>query len=225
MQPLQPHRSSLRVTPEELVRSFAEGTGKIVLLYGDRLIFRFSLMMAARAMRGGAMIAVVDGCNRFDVHVLAMYARTHHIDPDAFLRKIFVSRGFTCYQIEAAVANRLPHILSSIGSSTAMIFGLLDTLYDEQAKLHEVQQILERLLVSFQKMKADHISLLLTCSEWKVRPEERNQLFTRLKAGSDYVYRFTLNEEQMPALFLESSNQNIKGMYGKNGTDIHKSHR
>ena len=225
MQPLSPYRSPVQVSPEELTRSFAERKGKIVVLYGDAMIFRFSLMMAARAMRDGTMVAVVDGCNRFDVHALARYARRHRIDPDAFLRRIMISRGFTCYQIEAAVAGRLPQVLNSIGSSTAMIFGLLDTLYDEQAKLHEVQQILERLLLSFQKMKADNISLLLTCSDWKVYPQERNELFSRLKAGADHIYRLTVNEHNAPALFREPGTTNVKVSYGKNSTDIHEHYR
>jgi len=213
--------SLVAVRPEALINTFAERGGKIVLLYGDSLTFRFSLMMAARAMKSGAMIAVVDGCNRFDVHLLATYARKHRIDPNAFLRRIVVSRGFTCYQIEAAIANRLEGVLSRIGSSTAMIFGILDTMYDEQAKLHEVQQILDRLLASLHRMKGENISVLLACTEWKVFPQERNRLFARLKAGSDHVYRFTMNEKNLPALYLESMHDS----HGTNSTDIHQHHR
>jgi hypothetical protein len=102
-----------------------------------------------------------------------------------------------------------------------MIFGILDTMYDEQAKLHEVQQILGRLLSSLQRMKAENISLLLACTEWKVFPQERNQLFARLKAGSDHVYRFTVNEHNLPALYLES----MHGSHGTNSTDIYQHHR
>ncbi len=209
--------SLVPVLPETLANTFAERKGKIVLLYGGAPTFRFALMMAARAMKSGGMVAVVDGCNRFDVHALATYARKHRIDPDAFLRRIIVSRGFTCYQIEAAIANRLSLALGRIGSSTAMIFGILDTLYDEQAKLREVQQILERLLVSMQEMKARNISILLACSDWKVFPQERNQLLARLKVGSDHVYRFTVNEQNIPGLFLESPSLRVQAP--RNGDD------
>jgi hypothetical protein len=81
-----------------IVRAFAEKPGKVFLLYGERAIFQLSLQMAAQSMAGGKPIAVVDGCNRFDVHALSRFARARKIDPNKFLGRIFISRGFTCYR-------------------------------------------------------------------------------------------------------------------------------
>lgn len=191
------------IPSQTLVRSFEEPSGKVYLLYGESPIFRLSLMMAAHALKNGSSIAVVDGCNRFDAHSIARFARERRKDPSEFLNRIFVSRGFTCYQMEAAITNRLPSFLERIGSRTAIIFGLLDTFYDEQAPLREVQQILQRVLGSLREMKDGGISILLACTEWNVRPQERNRLFTTLKQGMDRVYRLDLNEENRPLLFLE----------------------
>ncbi len=188
----------------ESIPSGADKPGKIFLLYGERPIFQLSLQMAAHAMAGGKPIAVVDGCNRFDVHALSRFARTRKIDPNKFLNRIFISRGFTCYQMEQAIAHKLPAFLTTIHSNTALVFGLLDTFYDEQASLREVRQILQRLLGSFQKMKSTGISLLLVCLERTVAPQERNQLFTTLKNGVDRVYKLDTNERGTLQLFLES---------------------
>jgi len=65
--------------------------------------------------------------------------------------------------MEQAIAHKLPAFLSTIHSNTALVFGLLDTFYDEQASLREVRQILQRLLGSFQEMKSKGVSLLLVC--------------------------------------------------------------
>jgi hypothetical protein len=138
--------------------------------------------------------------------------------------------------MEQAIAHKLPAFLTSIQSNTALIFGLLDTFYDEQASLREVQQILHRLLGSFQKMKASGVSLLLACSERKVEPQERNQLFTTLKTGVDRVYKLDTDEHGAMKLFLESqrveqlpraSHLIKKGEYlhGTNRTNLHKSDR
>jgi hypothetical protein len=148
--------------------------------------------------------------------------------------------------MEQAIANRLPAFLETIHSNTAMIFGLLDTFYDEQAPFREVQQILRRLLLVLQGMKADGISLLLTCTEWNVLPKERNQLFATLKSGMDRVYRLELDEAQGPQLFLEraagstvplmltgrggfhtSSYRHGKGedLYGTHGSDVYEHYR
>ncbi|MCX6133142.1 MAG: hypothetical protein NTU47_04930 [Ignavibacteriales bacterium] len=191
------------IASQALVQSFVAPPGKVCLLYGDKFIFNLSLRMAAHAMTQGSSVAVVDGCNRFNVHLLSRFARERRIDPDEFLRRIFISRGFTCYQMEQAVSARLPLFLESIGSNIAMIFGLLDTFYDEQASFREVQQILRRLLGTLQDIKGNGVSVLLACTEWNVLPKERNQLFTTLKTGMDTIYRLTDDGTNRPVVLLE----------------------
>ncbi len=200
---LPPADERRTVASQTLVQSFVAPPGKVCLLYGDDLVFQFSLRMAAYAMTQGESIAVVDGCNRFNVHLLSRFARERRIDPDEFLRRIYVSRGFTCYQMEQAVSRRLPPFLESINSNIAMIFGLLDTFYDEQASFREVQQILRRLLGTFTEIRKNGVSLLLACTEWNVLPKERNQLFATLKTGADSVYRLTIGDDHKPMVFLE----------------------
>jgi hypothetical protein len=234
--PLPPHEFSadaVSVRSEGMIRSFAEKPGKIYLLYGERPIFQLSLQMAAHTMAEGNSLAVVDGCNRFDVHALSRFARMKKIDPNKFLSRIFISRGFTCYQMEQAIVHKLPAFLTAVHAKTALIFGLLDTFYDEQAQLREVQQILQRVLVSFQNMKATGSSLLLVCLERTVAPPERNRLFTTLKSGVDRVYKLDANEQGKLQLFLESqqTTPDVHCMnrgettYGTNCTNLHQPDR
>jgi len=227
------HDNAAAAGPNSIIRAFAEKPGKVFLLYGERPIFQLSLQMAAHAMADGNSIAVVDGCNRFDVHALSRFARARKIDPNKFLNRIFISRGFTCYQMEQAIVRKLPSFLPTIHSQTALIFGLLDTFYDEQAQLREVQQILQRLLVSFQNMKRTGASLLLVCLERTVAPPERNQLFATLKKGVDRVYKLDTNERGTPQLYWESQQaapavQRIargETTYGTDGTNLHQPDR
>jgi hypothetical protein len=180
---------------DSIVHSFPQPPGKVVLLHGDRDIFPFALTMAAQAMRKGMPIAVVDGANRFDVHLLARFARERRMNPDAFLQQIYISRGFTCYQMEQAIVGRLPAFLKRIGSTVGMVFGLLDTFYDEQAPLREVQQILARVRMALTGMKNDGMSILVVCREQRVAPEERNRLFTTLQRSVDVSYQLTGGKE------------------------------
>ncbi len=186
---------------------------KHIFLYGDKPIFLLSLRMAAYGIAGGSSVAVVDGCNRFNVHFLSQFARERRLNIDDFLHRIYVSRGFTCYQMEQAIVYRLPSFLGTINSRTAMIFGLLDTFYDQQASLREVQQILHRVVGALREMKAEGISVLLVCRNLNVLPKERNELFTTLQAGVDTIYRLR-SDGDVPKLFLE------KGVIddGANGT-------
>jgi hypothetical protein len=209
---------------EQFVQTFVKPPGKLCLLYGTRDsgdIFSLSLRIAAEAMLRGSSIAVVDGCNRFNVHLLARFARERRIDPNAFLQRIFISRGFTCYQIEQAVSARLPAFLKSIGSETAMVFGLLDTLYDEQAPFREVQQILRRVLQGLQTMKHEGHSVLLTSTAWNVMPKERNNLFATLQNDMDTIYQLRADTTTNSHLIQR------KGAFphGTNRADIHQHHR
>jgi len=204
-------RAPVLVPPGTLTQSFAKPPGKVYLLYGDDRIFPISLTMAAHAMARGSSVAVVDGCNQFNVHLISRFARERKINPEKLLKRIFISRGFTCYQMEQAVTNRLPAFLGTIHSSTAMIFGLLDTFFDEQASLREVQQILQRVLVSLNAMKTDGVSVLVVCHAYNVLPEERNRLFTTLKTGMDRVYRLEVDENNQSKLFLEQAQPPVAG--------------
>ena len=195
--------ASFPVSQQALMQPFTQPYGKVYLLYGDTLVFRLSMLAAARSLSQGASIAVIDGCNRFDVHAVTRFAREHGFDPDLLLQRIFVSRGFTCYQMEAALTEKLPAFFERTNAQTGMVFGLLDTFYDEQAPLREVRQILERVLHALQAMKDRNISLLFTCTEWNVLPRERNMLFGTLKKAMDRVYHLTIDTEQRPKLFLE----------------------
>jgi hypothetical protein len=191
------------ITSRALVQSFIRPEGKIFLIYGDRIVFRLSMIMASQMLSRGVLLAVIDGCNGFDVHTITKFAREKRLDPDILLNRIFISRGFTCYQMEAAITNRLPVFLNANNSRAGMVLGLLDTFYDEQVSSREVQQILARVLLALQKIKKNGVSILLVCYEWNVMSAERNTLFGRLKESADNVYRLTLDEAQKPQLYLE----------------------
>jgi hypothetical protein len=205
---------------QTMVQHFAAPPGKTYLLYGDKPIFMLSLRMAAYGMASGSPVAVVDGCNRFDVHFLSRFARERKLNIDDFLHRIFISRGFTCYQMEQAIVHRLPSFLGTIDSRTAMIFGLLDTFYDQQASLREVRQILHRVVAALQEMKAGGVSVLLACTKWNVLPKERNELFATLQSGVDTIYRLKM-DNNIPKLYLE------KGVLGDgtNSTNLHQYYR
>ncbi|MGB2866961.1 MAG: hypothetical protein WBD36_00795 [Bacteroidota bacterium] len=209
------------ISSDNLAGLFTKPPGKLYLLHGDPAIFQFSLWVAMQAIMKGSSVAVVDGCNRFDVEAVIRFARERRRNPDEVLRQIFISRSFTCYQMEQTVASRLPSFLESIGSTTAIIFGLLDTFYDEQAPFHEVRQILQRLLVTLREMKAAGISVLLASLEHNVLPKERNQLFTTLKTGVDHSYRLQFNENHHLEVFLEQGGMTD----GTNRTDLYQHHR
>jgi hypothetical protein len=216
-------------------------SGKICLLYGDKRVFSLSLLLASQALIKSKSLAVVDGCNRFNVHTISHFARQRRINPEILLRRIYVSRGFTSYQMEAAVNDRLTPFLERIGSNTALIFGLLDTFYDEQVSLREAKGMLGRVVIQLDKMRRQGISILLASTEWNVQPKERNQLFDSLKRVADTVYKLAVTApENVQQVTVDKNrkkklefNDEIKLLvekerdknYGQNTPNIYKNNR
>jgi hypothetical protein len=175
----------------------------VYLLYGDSAVFRLSHRIGARVLGDGGTVALVDGANRFDIHAVVRFAQERNLDPEQLLRRLFISRGFTCYQVEAAITERLPAFLRRTGARTVLIYGLLDTFYDEQAPLRDVRLILERVLESLSRLRNEGVSVLLVSTDWRVLPEARNRLLDRLKKGMDRVYRLETENSRSAQLYLE----------------------
>ena len=180
-----------------LVRQFTGAPpGKLYCLHGKTSgVFRVSLYMASHALLRGVPVALIDGTNRFDAYYIAEFARKvtsqqlvkRRVSPEQLLRQISVARAFTCYQMEATITERLPAFLKRAGAPIAIIFGLLDTFYDEQAPLFEVQASVGRIIAALHKLKADNIAVLLASLDVKLESKQRNRLFPRVSSAMDYV--------------------------------------
>jgi hypothetical protein len=183
-------------SPSTLVRLFAAAPpGKLYCLHGGSDVFRLSLNAASHALLNGVSIALVDGTNRFDLYAIAAFARQlgdRRATPEELLERIFISRAFTCYQMEAVITDRLPAFVARARIPVVIIFGLLDTFYDEQAPLFEVKAGLRRIMVSLQRLKRDNIAVLLALQDTIPASPERRGLFAGLAAGMDRVFNLTM---------------------------------
>lgn len=231
-----------------LVQQFKSSPpGKLYCLHGTAGVFRISLAAAAHVLLGGMPVTLVDGTNRFDVYYLAEFARKHAgvhpdgrtITPESLLDNIFVSRAFTCYQMEAALTERLPLFVRRRGSPVVIIFGLLDTFYDDQAPLFQVKAGVERIVGALRRLREDNVAVLLASLDMKLGSKERNGLFPYVMRAMDRVYR--LVEDAGGQRILPEIPQGIPpetarggggrdiyhrkgGVYGTDSTDVHDGH-
>lgn len=184
-----------------LVQQFEQAPpGKLFCLHGDAGVFRLSLYAASHALLRGVPIALVDGTNHFDVYYIAEFARKvtsqskRCVTPDQLLRQIYIARAFTCYQMEATITERLPAFLKRTGAPVAIVFGLLDTFYDEQAPLFEVQKSVQRIIVALQELKQANISVLLASKDMKLESKGRNTLFPKVRSAMDHTVQLVEGE-------------------------------
>jgi hypothetical protein len=202
-----------------LERFRAAPHGKLFCLHGTGAVFRMSLNAAARALGAGRPIVLVDGTNRFDAYYIAEFARRlaarqapgEGRSPETFLERIFVSRAFTSFQMEAVVTGRLLPFLRRVDGDVAIIFGLLDTFYDEQVPLIEARAGLVRVIEALREMKRADIALLLASQDLRPASPERQGLFPLLARAMDQVY--TVTEQETIQL--------NRRRYGPHGADIH----
>ena len=165
------------------------------------MVFRVALSAASQALLRGMTVALVDGANRFDAYFIAEFAR--HVEarggppPAQLLDRIYVSRAFTCYQMEAAVTDRLPRFLERTGSTVAVLFGPLDTFYDDQAPLFEVKAGMERMIATLQRLREQHIGVLVASQDVRLASQERSGLFPRFTAAMDAVYTVGREEDAL----------------------------
>lgn len=180
--------------------------GKLFCLHGDQSVFRVSLYAASHALLGGHPVALVDGSNHFDLYYLAEVARrmaagqravNKRITPEDLLERIFISRAFTCYQMEATITERLPRFVGEKRTPIIMIFGLLDTFYDEQAPLFEVRASVQRILVALRALKHANYSILLASLDMRPASKERGMLFPMLCSAMDEVFSIFRQDEML----------------------------
>lgn len=175
--------------------------GKVSLLYGPKPVFHISHGVAGEHLLKRQRVAVIDGANRFSPHAIATIARRHRVDPEAMLKRIVISRAFTCYQMESAVADRAPAFLEKYDCPLLIVLGPLDLFYDEQAPLRDVHRGLRHMLEMLDTLKRKGIAVLITSQRMPV-PRGRGHLFTSLKTNADSVYRLDVGERHF-ALLIE----------------------
>jgi hypothetical protein len=188
--------------------------GKLYCFHGALSVFRLSLSAAAHVLLSGVPITLIDGTNHFDVYYIAEFARRMALaggpSPDELLNNIFISRAFTCYQMEAVVADRLPAFMVKKSSPLVIIFGLLDTFYDEQASLSDVRSGVRRIITTLRQLKHAKISVLLASLDMKPASRERNALFPQVCTAMDEVY-VVAEEEGRPRIARQSAGKEEPG--------------
>ncbi len=180
----------------ELSRDIGAVTpGKALLLYGHPVVYRASLFMIEELLKRTDKVALIDGANRFDVYTLARLAESEGIDPAEVLDRVYLSRVFTGYQMDAVLTNGIAPFLHLIHSRVVFVFGLLHTLFDDQMPVRESYKSLVRIRSQFEIMKKAGISIVLASENIYPHQSDRLNLTSYMLNMADRLYLF--NESSM----------------------------
>jgi hypothetical protein len=136
-----------------------------------------AVLIAELAMQGA--VRVLDGGNRFAGYRLMQQLRLRLPDPMPAVRRVFVRRAFTCYQV-CTLLEETPAL-----PQPCLLLDLLATFQDENVLLAEASRLLERCLQHAARL-AQEAPLLVTLSP--PRPSDRLCLVERLRSAAHNLY-------------------------------------
>lgn len=104
-------------------------------------------------------VRIIDAGNQCNVYPIAQRIRRATADLETVLKRIWLQRAFTCYQVAALLAEPAPPYLQS--ASATLLFDLLGTFYDQDVKLSEATTLLRGCLQQLRRM-AEHAPVLIS---------------------------------------------------------------
>ncbi len=138
---------------------------EIVLVSGHAACLTVGLLLALRAATPARPLLVVDGANAIDPYLLAGLSRRAGGGPHELLASVLITRVFTAYQLEAAVAERLEGAIAAHRPCGVLLAGLLDPLYDEEFSNAEARRILRRILGVVLRLAAGPLPVVAACPD------------------------------------------------------------
>lgn len=115
----------------------------MVFLHGSRLCRPLSELLAVHAQlplgQGGlgSNVVFLDGGNNFDLYFVTSIAKAWNLNPHDVLRKIWISRAFTCYQLLSLIFEKLPEALNRFHSRLVVVSNLPELFCDPDVPRNE----------------------------------------------------------------------------------------
>lgn len=181
--------------------------GQLGALLGPRGVLKLYPWLVAPALFAGEHILVADGGNSFNPYDLGRIAEWTGLPADGLLRKVHISRAFTCHQMLALV-RKIPEFASRQRIRLVLLPGLLDTFYDESIPAKEAKRLWLATLESIGRLASKGFLLLAVCPE---HPMERKRAFRRmLEKSADRILVLRQDPGEKPALYLSEASRNKK---------------
>jgi len=150
----------------------------------DSLIARLALAGPVR---------VLDGGNRFNAHQIARSIRRQSFQLEAILKRIAISRAFTCYQMGALLAEQ------QVNQLPLLVLHLLSTFHDENVPISDRVRLLQLCIADLKRLAAR--SSVLVSATPATTPDGATFL-DRLSAASEQNWRLEMPAEPIqPRLF------------------------
>lgn len=168
---------------------------RVLLITGPLLVIDWGTSLATRVLLRGLKVLYLDGANAFDPYILSRLARRVGQEPGAILRRLLISRAFTCHQLETLVGERLEAAMIEEKPALVVISGWSSLFLDENVPLREALRLLQNTAATVRRL-ALRIPFLATHVEDPATPR-LPLLRAHLVRAADVVIRVRDEEGQI----------------------------
>ena len=144
--------------------------GDFAVLYGMPTVLSLSLLLSVRAQLplqlGGLKTDVVfiDGGNTFRLYEVSRIAQLHQLDPRQVLKRIYISRAFTAYQLTSLILEKLEETVNKYNSKLVVISDLAGLYLDKDVPATETKEVFSQLTNHLSKFAEENqLILVATC--------------------------------------------------------------
>jgi hypothetical protein len=159
---------------------------RLMLFWGAHTPTRTLLVALTALAAQGHELRLFDGGNRFDGYFVARMARRFvsgngPLDPHAILKRIRLSRAFTCFQLAELIEN------TPISPEPLFILDFLSTFYDESVPLRDTKRLLSLTIAHLKRLAASG-PVIVGAREPRALVKDRWTLLDQLQIAADNAW-------------------------------------
>lgn len=150
---------------DELFSGFA--TGDFAVLYGTSAVLPLSSLLCVRAQLPnqlgglGTNVVFVDGGNTFRLYQISRIAQLHQLDPKQVLKRIYISRAFTAYQMTSIIFDRLKETTDEHDAKLVIISDITGLYLDKDIPPEESKRVFSQLTAYLSKFAEENQLIIL----------------------------------------------------------------
>ena len=126
--------------------------GDFAVLYGSQSVVSLTSLLCVRAqlpMQLGGLasnVVFIDGGNTLRLYNIARFAQLHRLRPKEALKRIFISRAFTAYQLTSLIMEMLEETVKVYNAKLVVISDVAGFFLDSDVPQEEAQKIYSQIV-------------------------------------------------------------------------------
>jgi hypothetical protein len=150
---------------DELFPGFAPGD--FAMLYGSPLVISLTSLLCIRAQLPvqlgglGSNVVFIDGGNTFRLYKIARLAQLHQLNPEQVLKRIFISRAFTAYQLTSLILDKLEETIKNYNSKLVVISDIAGFFLDNDISHEEALRVYSQIISYLSSFARKHQIILI----------------------------------------------------------------